>query len=207
MINIEETKNRKMVVFRTVFASEMGGIKDLLVLLGKKRQAVEIHCEYEKRKMFGPWGLPELARVYGNFSEEKLKEAALFYAKQKTIKGVKELTSFLKEKGYIVGAVSSDPQFMLDRVKEDMGLDFSYGSELKFERGIATGDMLKKLDRYDRANVVKQKGEELNITKENIITLGRSSITHLPTAEESSIFIGFNPARENIVNMISEIEW
>ncbi len=201
---MKKTKENKMVVFRTAFSSEMGGIKNLLIYLGKGQQTKEIHREYEKRKIFGPWGLPELARLYENFQEDNLKDATLFYCKKNVIKGLKEFISFLKNKGYITGIISSDPQFMIDVLKEKMGFDFGYGTELEIENKRATGKILKCLDRYEKAKILKQKRKDFNLAKKNVITIGRASITHLPSAKESGIFIGFDPARDDIIKIIKE---
>lgn len=64
-------KNKKMVVFTTTYQSQMGGIKDLLVGLGKK-EAIDIDREYQFRKLFGPWGGEELAKLYQGLARKRV---------------------------------------------------------------------------------------------------------------------------------------
>jgi len=178
----------------TSFTSEMGAIKDMLVLLGKKTKTLEIHREYNKRKIFGPWGLKQLANLYQDNALNKLKELALYYYQKNVLDKIKEFVSDLKNQGILVGALSSDPQFLMDILKEKNCLDFAYGTELEFERGIATGNIFRKLDRYGKAKILEEKKKELNVS--NVITIARASITHLPVLRKSNIFIGFNPKEE-----------
>lgn len=195
---MREKEKKKMVIFTTVFASKMGAIKDLLVVLGKEKEAREIDREYQIRKFFGPWGLGELANLYRGFSEYELREAALDYCQQNLLKGLREFSSGLREKGFLIGALSSDPQFMMDVVKEILSLDFIAGTELEFKKGRATGKMQKEVNRYTKAEIIRIKTEEHALAKENVITIGRSCVAHLPMARESGVFIGFDPVKETI---------
>lgn len=189
---------RKMIIFRTLFESEMGGIKDLLVLLGKEKKVKEIDAEYQRRKFLGPWGLKELARLYQDISEDKLKEAAWEYCRKNLLKGIREFSVTLKEKGFLVGALSSNPQFMMDIVKDALPLDFAIGTQLEFREGIATGLIHKEVNRYTKAEILKRKRKEYGLNHKDVITIGRATITHLPMTRESGIFIGFDPRQETI---------
>lgn len=198
---MREKEKKKMVIFTTVFASKMGAIKDFLVVLGKEKEAKEIDAEYQVRKFFGPWGLKELANLYRGFSEYELREAALDYCQKNLLNGLREFSSGLKEKGFLVGALSSDPQFMMDVVKEILSLDFIAGTELEFKEGRVTGKMQKEVNRYTKAEIIKIKTEEHALAKENVITIGRACVAHLPMARESGVFIGFDPMKETIADV------
>ena len=202
---MRKKEKKKMVIFTTVFASKMGEIKDLLVILGKEKEAKEIDKEYQRRKFFGPWGLGELANLYQGFSEYELREAALDYCQKNLLKGLREFSSGLKEKGFLVGALSSDPQFMMDVVKEILSLDFIAGTELEFKEGVATGRIQKEVNRYTKAEIIKIKTEEHALAKENVITIGRSCVAHLPMARESGMFIGLDPAKDTISDIARSI--
>jgi hypothetical protein len=49
--------NKKLIIFGpcTLLKGEMGGFKDVLVLLGKKKEVQKIDREYQKRRISGPW--------------------------------------------------------------------------------------------------------------------------------------------------------
>lgn len=123
---------QKLVVFSSLFNSKMGGVKDLLVLLGKEKETREIDREYQKRKLLGPWGLEELAELYRGFSEDELRELTFEYCQKKIVKGLKGFLLELKNQGFLIGALGSDPQFMLDISRKILSLDFAEGSHLEF---------------------------------------------------------------------------
>lgn len=194
------TKNKikKMIIFGTLFESKMGGIKDLLVLLSKEKKIQEIEREYQRRKIFGPWGLKELVKLYTGFSEDELRRIALDYCQQNLLEGIREASVELKKKKFLIGVVSPNPQFMMDVLKEILHLDFAIGTQLEFKEGVATGRIQKEINRYTRAKILKMKRKESGVDKKNVITIARSSITHLPLSRESGVFIGFDPKEENI---------
>jgi len=196
----QKKDSKKMAVFVTPFASKQEGMKDLLVLLGKKKEAKEIEREYQRRKLLGPWvrGIEKIAEQLQDNFIDRLVEVTSYYCERSLLKGIREFSQALREQNFLVGAVTSDPQFMMDVVKEDAKLDFAYGTELEFKSKIATGKVLKKLDRYDKAELIKRKAQEFNIPKQNIITIGESSIVHLPAAKKSNVFIGFDPRKETL---------
>jgi len=193
----KKRNNKKLVVFTTTYKSKMGAIKDLLVGLGKK-EAIDIDEEYQWRKLFGPWGLDLLAELYQGFPEEKLKDISFDYEIEYLLPGLKEFVFELKDKGFLIGFLNSNPQFMMDSLKEHLPLDFAIGTQLEFKEGMATGKMKKEVNRYTKAEILKQKRKEYGIDKQNVITIGRSTITHLPIAKESGFYIGFDPTKETI---------
>jgi len=197
-------KNKKLVVFTTTYKSKMGGIKDLLVGLGKK-EAIEIDKEYQTRKIFGPWGLDELAKLYQGFTEEKLKGLSFDYHLEYLLPGISEFVFALKERGFLIGVLNSNPQFMMDNLKERLPLDFAIGTKLEFKDEMATGRIQEEVNRYTEVEILQQKRKEYDIDKKNVITLGRSSLTHLPIAKESAIYIGFDPTKKETIRDIARV--
>lgn len=193
-----------MVVFGTLFKGKMGGIKDLLVLLEKEGEVKEIDAEFQKRKLLGPWGLKELVKLYRGISIDKLREIALNYCQQNLLDGIREAVIALKKKGFLVGVLSSNPQFLMDTLREILPLDFALGTQLEFKEGVATGRIEKELNRHTKAEILKRKIKEYGLAKENVIFIARASVTHLPMAKESGIFIGLDPTKQAI-NEIARI--
>lgn len=198
---MKKRETKKLVIFTTLFRSKMGGIKDLLIILGKEKEVKKIHSEFRRRKIFGPWGLKEVVKLYKGFSEDKLRAVALDYCRQNLLSGMREAAAELKKKGFLIGVLSSNPQFMMDVLKEILALDFAIGTQLEFKKGIATGRIQKEVNRYTKAKILRMKRKEYEIDKENVIVIGRSSVTHLPMAKEAGISIGFHPEEENIVDI------
>lgn len=201
-------KKQKLVIFTTPFVTKMEPMKDLLILLGKKKETVEIHREYEKRKIFGPYhkGLKDIALLSQEISKEKLEDLSLYYCEKNLLKGIKNFVLELKERGVIIGAISFDPQFLMDMAMEVVQFDFTYGTQWEFEEGIATGNVSKILDRYQETEIIKEKMEEFQISKENLIVIGRASVVHLSSIKESNLFIGFDPAKDNFEWVIKALQ-
>ena len=198
--------NRKLIVFDVdgvLLDNKLGGLKDVLVILGKEKEVREIDEEYQRRKFSGPWGLAELADLYKDFSEEKLKEIATKYCQANLMNGAKEVVEEIRNKGCLVGALSSNPQFIMEALKKILSLNFSQGTELEFKNGIATGRISKKVDRYGKAEILKEKIEELNLGKEEVVVIG-DSLTDLAMAKKAGKFIAFN-AKEEVKNQADVI--
>ena len=195
-----ENMNKKLIVLSAdgvLLNNKMSSFKEILMILGKGDEAEEIDKEYQQRKQGGPWGLEQLAQLYQGLSEDKLKETAMKYCQENLAEGAKECVNELKEKGYIVGALSSNPQFILDSLAQNLSLDFAEGTELEFKEGIATGKIQKKVDRYIKAEILQNKREHYGLETEDVIVVG-DSITDIPMAELAGIFIGFSP-KDDIV--------
>jgi len=190
--------NKKLIVFgpSTLFKGRMGGFKDILVLLGSKKEVQKIDKEYQKRKISGPSGLKELAKLYRGFPENKLRKIALNYCQKYLICGVKEFIKELKKRDFLIGAISANPQFVMDVLTEILPLDFSEGTKLEFKDGIATGKIKRKIDRYIKAEILKEKRKKYGLKKENIIVIG-DSVTDLPMVKEAKVFIGFDGKKED----------
>jgi len=195
----------KLLVFTSLSDSKMGVIKDFLVLSGKEKEVKKMDREYQIRKLFGPWGLEELAQLYQGFSENKLKEIAFEYFQKKLIKGLKGFLLELKSKGFLMGALTSDSQFMFENCKENLLFDFAEGSNLEFQEKTATGKLKKKVDRYVKAEILRKKRLEYQLKKENVFGIGRATMVNLPMAKETKFFIGFDVGRETIDDVIEAI--
>lgn len=189
---------KKLLVFDAdgvLFNNTLGGFKEILALLGKKEEMKKIDEEYQRRKFAGPWGLKQLAKLYRGFSEEKLKNIAQEYCQFNLMRGTKELVREIKNRGYFAGALSSNPQFLMNTLKELLGLDFSQGTVLEFKDELATGRISRKVDRYEKAEILKKEMKNFALEKERVIVIG-NSLTDIPMAQEAGKFIAFNVKEE-----------
>jgi len=141
-------------------------------------------------------GLKELAKLYRGFPEDKLRKIALNYCQKYLIGGAKEFIKELKKRGFLIGAISANPQFLMDALIKILLLDFSEGTKLEFKDGVATGKIKREVDRYIKAEILKEKREKYGLKKENIIVIG-DSVTNLPMVKEAKVFIGFDGKKED----------
>jgi len=193
----EKKYERKMIVFGTLLKGKMGAFKDILVVLGKEKEVKKIDEEYQKKKFKGPWGLEQLASLYKGFSQDYLCELALDYCQQNLIKGTREIITGLKNKDFLVGAISSNPQFVMDSLTNILPFDFLEGTQLEFKENVATGKIQRKVDRYIKAEILKNIRGRYKIKKEEIIVIG-DSVTSFPMIREAKIFIDFDIQKENL---------
>lgn len=175
--------------------NKQGSIKDMLIILGLDQEVELIDQEYQKRKHLGPWGLEKMVELYAGQSKENLDKIALEYCQNNLMSGAVETTEALKEQGYIVGAVSSNPWFILESLAEIVPLDFIIATKLEYVDGKATGKIEQKVDRNIKVERLKQKIEEYEVAPKETIVVG-DSITDLPMAELVGLFIAFNAKKE-----------
>jgi len=198
---------KKLIVFDVdgvLLDNKLGGFKDILVLLGKRKEVKEIEKEWQKRKLSGPWGLERLAKLYQGTSEKKLQKISIEYCRKHLMNGVKECLAKLKTRNYILGALSSNPQFIMDALIKILPLNFSEGTELEFKEGVDTGKIQKKVDRYVKAKILKEKIKKYKLRKENIIVVG-DSITDLFMAKEAGTFIAFLPKEKEVEKIANSV--
>jgi HAD superfamily phosphoserine phosphatase-like hydrolase len=192
--------SKKLIVFDVdgvLLDNKLGGFKDILVLLEKRKEVKEIEKEWQKRKFSGPWGLEKLAKLYQGISEKKLEKITIEYCREHLMNGVKECLVKLKTRNYIIGALSSNPQFILDALTEILPLDFAEGTKLEFKNKKATGKIKKEANRYIKDRILKVKIKKYKLKKENVIVVG-DSITDLPMAKEAGTFIAFLPKEKEV---------
>ncbi len=198
----------KLVIFSVdgvLLDNKFGGIKDILVVLGKTKEVVEIDKEYQKRKHLGPWGLEQLAALYKDFPKSKIDQITFDYCSKNLMPGVQEVINRLKEERSLIGVISSNPQFIMDKIKKILNLDFAFGMEVEFKAGIATGKIIQKVDRYTKPEILKDQIKKLGLNKQNVAVVG-DSLTDIAMAKEAGFFIGFNPKPE-IENKADVLIW
>jgi len=190
--------NKRLIVFDVdgvLLNNKMGGFKDILILLEKEKDVQIIDEEYQKRKHVGPWGMEQLAELYQGFYQNRLRELAIKYCQKNLTKGVTSSLAKLKKRGYVIGALSSNPQFIMDVLTKELPLDFSEGTRLEFKEGVATGRIQRKVDRYIKAEILQKKIKDYQSKKEDTIVVG-DSITDIPMAELAGTFIAFCPKQD-----------
>jgi len=197
---------QKLVVFDVdgvLIDTKIGGLKDILTILGKGAKVEKLEEEYQKRKKFGPWGLDELVLLYKGFSKMRMSNIATKYCEQNLMKGASEAIAELKLNDFLVGAISSEADFVVDVLARNLSLDFTCGTVLEYTNGICTGKIIEKVDRFTKAELLKKIMQEKNISRSNIYVVG-DSITDLPMGQVAGRFIGFRPKTEIIehVNFI-----
>lgn len=179
--------------------SDLAGIRLILNQLGKEKEMLEQKEEYDKIKQEKPWGLENLAELYKGVSEQEINEKSEKIVKEKLKENAKELINKIKEKGYLIANYTSDLINISEVLKNELNLDDIYGNVLEFEKGVATGKLKEKVDRYDRVEKIKEFMQENNLSKEEVFIVGES-VTAVASAELGTM-IALNSESEELNNI------
>jgi len=183
----------KLVVFDVdgVVLDIESGFLELAKALGKQEEFKALHEEYHKRRRYGPWGLDSVAKVFAGIEEKKLKEVSREIVSKSLMQGVEDVIAELKRRGYQIAFASSNCTEIVENIGKRFGAVFTSGNKFEVKRGKITGVWQDKVDRYVKAQRLKEFIQSEGITPQDIFIVG-DSVTDVPMAEYG-ILIAFNP--------------
>ncbi|MBI4896561.1 MAG: haloacid dehalogenase-like hydrolase [Candidatus Aenigmarchaeota archaeon] len=165
---------------------------------GKMQEAIGHMNEYNKRKQEGPWGLEQLAALFAGKKKKELDQMLAEIVTNTLRPDAKSFVQTLQQRGFCVAFYSSELLNLTQQVQKTLGLHDILGNELEFKRGVCTGNLKKKVDRYVRAKRIEQYAQEKNLTKHDVVILG-DSVTAL-AAKDLGQLILLNPKDSSISN-------
>jgi len=112
--------------------------------------------------------------------------------------GVKEAIRALKEKGLILGIVSSGVGLVAQWVKEDLGLDFSVANELLVEEGRFTGQAVIKVDLWNKLEVTAGQAARYGLDLGQLAFVG-DHINDVPVLEAVGCGIAYAPKHRAVM--------
>ncbi len=137
--------------------------------------------------------------MFKGVKEEQLRSFSKEFCSAFLMTGAKEAVETLRKKGFLMCYFSSNPTIILKELQHDDVLgraDAISGNVLEFVDGVCTGKLLRKVDRYVKAEDTKKFIEEHNLKKENVWIVG-DSITDVPMAQYGT-FIAFNCGKPDV---------
>ncbi|HDH91613.1 MAG TPA: HAD family hydrolase [Candidatus Aenigmarchaeota archaeon] len=172
---------------------EEGSYVWLLKKLGRGEEAKNVYELYLRQRLRKPWGLEEFAQLFKGIEVKKIEK--VIESSLPIMEGAENVIIELKERGYMIIAISSAPSFLLKYLKKKLNLDRVYGSVLEVKDKKFTGRLIKKVDRYAKARELRKLMKEFEIKKENVYVVG-DSVTDISMARVVDHFIAFNPKDE-----------
>lgn len=115
-------------------------------------------------------------------------------------KGVFELRAFLKSKGLKLAAISSGLSLLEERIRSDLGLDFSVANELVVEGGLLTGEVRVRVRHNGKAYWVREVMRRFDTHGHEIIAIGDSR-GDLEMFALSGFKIAFNASSSELERM------
>ena len=189
----------KLIVFDvdgTLIDTKIGSFKELGIYLGKEKEIREHDEEYQRRKHLGPWGLEELAEIFKNVKEDKIKQISEEIVSRQLMQGAEKLINELKKRGYLLVSYSSSPMWIMNVLKKKFNFDDICGNKVEVKDGRITGKLLEKIDRYGKASRLKNFMYNNGVKKEDTYIIG-DSVTDLPMAQYGH-FIAFNSNKQEV---------
>lgn len=168
---------------------------DILRLLGKEQEARVIQEEYERRKEVGPWGLAQYAELFRGMEKERLAALAVEYLSEHLRPQFQDVILELKRRGYVVGVMSAHPDFVVDAFEGIYNLDFAQGTVFEFENNVATGNLTREFNRYDKGDATQALAKTFAVTPNDIVVVA-NSITQVPIIERVGGYVAFNQKKD-----------
>ncbi len=114
--------------------------------------------------------LRERVRLLKGLPVSVLEEVA---SSMKLSAGTYELVSTLKAMGFKLALISGGFKFFADRLRQQLGLDYTFANDLEVRDGILTGNIKGLIiDREAKGNIVKELAEKEGVTREEIVAVG-----------------------------------
>ncbi|MFW9956614.1 MAG: HAD-IB family phosphatase [Candidatus Odinarchaeota archaeon] len=112
--------------------------------------------------------------------------------------GAQETIDALKEKGYIIGCISSGvSQFFMEPFSKRLGLDFAYSNILGEEAGAHNGEVAYIMGGSQKVETALKFLKERGLRRENLASIGDGT-NDIDLFKHSGFSIAFNPANEEV---------
>jgi phosphoserine phosphatase len=125
------------------------------------------------------WKEMEASKLYKVFEE-------IPYAKN-----VERAVKVLRDRRFKLAAVSTGIQFIVDRVKKDLGLDYALSNQLKVRAGRLTGGVKVKISHLGKGKVLESILKRFHIPASSTIVVGDSA-GDIPMMKMAGYAIAFN---------------
>ncbi len=191
----------KLIVFDVdgvLLDTDRGSTKDILIQLGKADEVEVLHQEYLRRKSSGPWGLPELMKLFAGYSRNELITLSREYCSTHLMPGATETIEELKKRSYTIGSITSSVDIIAEALLESLSLDWIEATTLEWKDGVCIGDIVRKVDRFTKRDILTDYMRTYQIQKSEVIAVG-DSITDVPIADCVGEMIAFNATDSQII--------
>ena len=122
--------------------------------------------------------------------------------------GCKETISIIKKWGLITCAISAGLEILALRVKEELGLDYTFANKLVVKNGKLTGDIMVRVTSENKDGVLLNFCKLVKIKPQECIVVG-DSVVDIPMFRLAGYSIAYNPtslmvAKEANIIILSE---
>lgn len=121
------------------------------------------------------------------------------------MEGAKETIEELKKRGYKIATISGSFEFIANRLKDELGLDYAFSNVLNEENGTLTGEVSGPLVTGSKADILKDIIKMENISAEECAAVGDGA-NDISMLKLAKLGIAFNakPVLREIADVIIE---
>lgn len=109
--------------------------------------------------------------------------------------GAEELIREIKKRGLITAIISTGISFLVERVKEILGIDYAFSNELLVINGFLSGEIRINVEHGRKDRIVEVLLSKLNLRKEESVAIG-DGLGDLSMFMSVGLSIGFNPEKD-----------
>ena len=116
-------------------------------------------------------------------------------------KNVKKAVKKLKEKGFVLVAISTGLQFITDRIKNELKFDYVAGNRLTVRNGVLTGGVKINISHGAKGKTVKKILKRFGIKPSEMIAVGDSE-GDIPMIKMAGYSIAFNSSDKKLSEIV-----
>ena len=155
--------------------------------------------EYQERFLAGKISYKKFCRLdAAHWKGMEADKMASIFKDIPYAQNVHEAVEILKDRGFLLIALSTGLQFIVDRVKEELRLDYAVGNILKVSGGRLTGGVKIHVSHLGKGRVLRKILKRLHIPPCRAVVVGDSA-GDLPMMEMAGYSIAFNADSPEIV--------
>lgn len=113
-------------------------------------------------------------------------------------KCAKEVINYLKQKGFLVFAISAGIDLLVEIVSKKLGIDYYVSNKLITKDGVLTGKIIVQVGFKEKGKVMEKILTEHNILPKNTITIGDSEVD-IEMFKVAGLAIAYNPTSQKVI--------
>jgi phosphoserine phosphatase len=197
-------RSKRLIVFdmdSTLIQTEV--IDEMAIACGKGKEVAEITEQAMNGEMDFDQSLTKRVAMLKGLDEKKLGE---IYRNLQLTKGSKEFINTVKSLGYKIAIISGGFTYFADKLRADLGLDYSFANELEIRNGQATGNISGTIvNAQQKATLLKLIAQQEKIALEQVVAVGDGA-NDLPMLATAGLGIAYHAkdiVRENAQHHMS----
>ncbi len=183
-------RSKRLIVFdmdSTLIQTEV--IDEMAEACGKGKEVSEITERAMNGEIDFNQSLMERVSMLKGLEEKKLGE---IYRNLKLTKGVQDFISTVKSLGYKIAVISGGFSFFADKLRADLGLDYSFANELEIRNGQLTGNISSTIvNAQQKATLLKLIAQQEKISLEQVVAIGDGA-NDLPMLATAGLGIAYH---------------